>query len=446
MEVKQAAVAAVIKINMKKNIAFYSIVLLLVSGHIMAQEEEPTEYKKRVLEAVEVNLLSSYYTQDGENAAVTGGRGTEELTDIAPSINISIPLNDDDVLTVDATVSAYTSASSSNIDPFDGPQPADPFVASSGASEQDTWFGLTANYAHSSDDRNTIISGNVSFANEYDYSSIGFGGSITKLFNEKNTELQLNVNAYFDSWRPQYPIEFREGFNLSDYSFSGNPNFSSNYTEFQDESRNSYSIGVSLSQILSKSIQTAFIGDVVLQNGLLSTPHQRVYFGDFEDTMVENFTLGNDIERLPDTRTKIALGNRTNFYLNQNFILRTYYRFYTDDWGIDSHTFKAELPIKLGLNYTFYPMYRYYTQTAANDFGEYNTIVSTQEFHTSDYDLAEYDAHQYGIGFKYYNPLNKLNIGGFGLKSIDLKYNYYERTTQNFNANITSLSFNFVAN
>jgi hypothetical protein len=91
-------------------------------------------------------------------------------------------------------------------------------------------------------------------------------------------------------------------------------------------------------------------------------------------------------------------------------------------------------------------MYRYYTQTAANDFGAYNTIVSTQEFYTSDYDLAEYDAHQYDIGFKYYNPLNKLNIGGFGLKSIDLKYNYYERTTQNFNANITSLSFNFVAN
>ena len=117
-----------------------------------------------------------------------------------------------------------------------------------------------------------------------------------------------------------------------------------------------------------------------------------------------------------------------------------------NDWGIDSHTFKAELPIKLGLNYTFYPMYRYYTQTAANDFGEYNTIVSTQKFYTSDYDLAGYDAHQYGIGFKYYDPLNKLNIGGFGLKSINLEYNYYERTTQNFNANITSLSFNFIAN
>lgn len=86
---------------------------------------------------------------------------------------------------------------------------------------------------------------------------------------------------------------------------------------------------------------------------MLSSPHQRVYFG---DTMIENFTLENNIERLPDTLTKIALGNRTNFYLNQNLILRTYYRFYTDDWGIDLHTFKAELAIKLGLNYTLYSM------------------------------------------------------------------------------------------
>jgi hypothetical protein len=90
-------------------------------------------------------------------------------------------------------------------------------------------------------------------------------------------------------------------------------------------------------------------------------------------------------------------------------------------------------------------MYRFYTQTAAKDFGEYNTILSTQEFYTSDYDLAEYDAHQYGIGFKYYDPLTKFKISNFGLKSINLEYNHYNRTVQNFTAHITSISFNFVA-
>lgn len=425
-----------------KNYLLYSLIAL-VSLASFAQQE--TEYKKRVLESTEVNLLSSYYTQDGENAAVTGGRGTEELSDIAPSINVAIPLNDDDILAIDATVSAYTSASSSNINPFDGNQAADPFVASSGASEKDTWFGLTASYSHSSDDRNTIISANVSFANEYDYTSFGFGGSLTKLFNQKNTEIQLKANIYLDQWNPQYPIEFREGFNLNEYNYEGEINFSPNYSNFESLNRNSYSLGLSVSQILSKSIQTSFIADFVVQDGLLSTPHQRVYFEDLQDTMIENFMLANDVERLPNSRTKLAIGNRSSFYINQNFIIRSYYRYYTDNWGIDSHTFKVELPIKFGLNYTLYPNYRYYTQTQTDYFGEFNTISSTDEFYTSDYDLASYNANQYGLGFKYYDPLNSFKIGGFGLKSIQIEYNYYERTTQNFNANISSLGFTFIA-
>ncbi len=440
-----------------KNYLLYSLIAL-VSLASFAQEE--TAYKKRVLESTEVNLLSSYYTQDGENAAVTGGRGTEELSDIAPSINVAIPLNDDDVLAIDATVSAYTSASSSNINPFDGNQAADPFVASSGESQQDTWFGLSANYSHSSDDRNTIISANVSFANEYDYTSFGFGGSLTKLFNQKNTEVQLKANVFLDQWGPQYPTELtarlnnqnvlakdddEDDFNLADYTIIGNQNFNTNFSRFTAFNRNSYSLGVSVSQILSKSIQTSFVADFVSQEGLLSTPHQRVYFGDIEDSMIENFMLGNDVERLPNSRIKLAIGNRSSFYINQNFVVRSYYRYYTDDWGIDSHTFKIELPIKFGINYTLYPSYRYYTQTQTDYFGEFNTLLSTDEFYTSDYDLASYNANQYGLGFKYYDPLNSLKIGGFGLKSINLEYNYYARTTQNFNANISSLGFTFIA-
>jgi hypothetical protein len=38
-------------------------------------------YKKRVLENTEIDILTSFYTQDGKNAAVTGGIGTEKLND-----------------------------------------------------------------------------------------------------------------------------------------------------------------------------------------------------------------------------------------------------------------------------------------------------------------------------------------------------------------------------
>ncbi len=428
---------------MKYQLLFVSLLAFGVSIKSIAQES--IEYKKRVLDQMEIKVLSSYYSQDGDNAAVTGGRGTEELTDLAPIINVAIPLNDDDVLIIDASVSAYTSASSSNIDPFDGDQPADPFLTSTGASRQDVWSSLTVDYSHSSDDRNKIWSAHTSFAAEYDYTSIGFGGSYTRLFNQKNTELQVKANVFLDFWNPQYPIEFRDGFNPNDFEFTGTNIYAPNFEKFGDTNRNTFNLGLNFSQILSKSIQTAFISDVVLQNGLLSTPHQRVMFADIEDTVVEDFTLGNDVEKLPDSRLKIALANRTNFYLTENFILRSYYRFYTDDWGVDSHTFELELPIKLSMKYTLYPSYRYYTQTGADYFNGFNQALSTDEFYTSDFDLAEYDAHQYGMGFKYYDPLNKFRIGGFGLKSINLEFNQYSRTSQNFDAFFTSIGLSFSA-
>lgn len=430
---------------------FFFVALLKVSA------QDNSEYKKRVLDQMEVKVLSSYYSQEGVNAAVTGGRGTEELTDIAPTINVAIPLNDDDVLSIDASVSAYTSASSSNIDPFDGNGRADPFITSTGASRQDVWSSLSVNFSHSSDDRNAIWSANASFATEYDYFSVGFGGSYTRLFNQKNTEIQLRGNVFLDAWSPQYPIELRnnskslnlnkdddeDDFNLANYTIIGNQDFNTSFTFFENVNRNSFNLGLNFSQILSKSIQTSFISDVVLQEGLLSTPHQRVMFGDIEDSIIEDFILGNDVERLPDTRFKIALGNRTNFYLNENFILRSYYRFYTDDWGINSHTVEVELPVKFGMKYTLYPSYRYYKQTATDYFSEYNQALSTDEFYTSDFDLAGYEAHQYGIGFKYYDPLNKFKVGGFGLKSINLEFNQYTRTSQNFDAFFTSIGLSF---
>ena len=405
---------------------------------VFAQEDPATEtYKKRVLETIEIDVLSSYYNQDGQNAAVTGGIGTEELTDATGTIVLAIPLNADDVLTIDAGVSAYTSASSSNINPFDGGGQADAFQASSGASSGDTWANLTGSYAHSSDDRNKIWSAKASVSSEYDYFSIGFGGSYTWLFNEKNTELSLNGNIYLDTWKTIYPIELRPGANY------GGAGYNPQFTAFDNTGRNSYSLGLGFSQILSKNLQGSLALDLVQQQGLLSTPFQRVYFSDKPDVFVEDFQLADDIERLPDTRFKIALGGRLNYYINSMFVLRSYYRYYTDDWGIQSHTASLEVPVKITDKFTLYPSYRFYNQTAADQFGTYNTHLSTDEFYTSDYDLSKYNANQFGFGLNYTDIFAKLHIIQFGLKSIDLKYYNYKRNT-GLSSNIITAGFKFV--
>ncbi|MDI9258336.1 DUF3570 domain-containing protein [Flavobacterium sedimenticola] len=477
---------------MKNSFLFFAT---LVSLSAFCQEADTTKvFKKRVLDATEVDFLISYYKQDGVHSAVSGGMGSEKLTDLASNIVVTMPMNADDVLTVDAGISSYTSASSSNINPFNdsgasggGDDDDDddratvnprgtPWLASSGASAQDALASVTVNYSHSSDDRNFIWNADVSFSNEYDYTSIGFGGGIAKLFNQKNTEVSLKANAYLDQWRPIYPTELHEYSRygnsfLSNGYFSGQTVYNQNgaattdYLPSQFETissvnRNSYSVSFSFSQILTKKLQASVFFDLLFQEGLLSTPYHRIYFADkanyylgepqyipvYEtEANVGVYRLADDIERLPGTRFKLPFGLRLNYYISERFKLRTYYRYYTDNWGIQAHTANIEIPIKLSDQFTVYPMYRYYTQTASKYFAPFETHVSTEKYYTSDYDLSTFNANQFGFGATYLDIFTKAKIWKLGLKNIDFRYNHYQRS-DTLSADIVSMVFKFILN
>lgn len=489
------------------------VFLLSISG--LAQENDSIEvvYKRRVLEASEIEFISSYYKQDGNHSAVSGGIGTEKLTDVASNIVLTIPLNADDILTIDAGFSAYTSASSSNINPFftDGsyvdngnntgasrgyakstkdlnrdsdddddygttqPLPyGSPWIESTGASRKDVLTTLSANYSHSSDDRNLIWNGNLSVSREYDYQSFGFGGGIAKLFNEKNSEISIKASAYLDKWKAIYPTELHEyakyGFNFQNNGYFENVTVydqygleSSNYlpfyfSEFDNEKRNSYSLSLGFSQVLTKELQVSIFMDVLYQEGLLSTPYHRVYFADKANYYIGQkryiplydtpqnkgvYRLADDVERLPDNRFKLPLGARLNYYINDLMVLRTYYRFYSDDWGLVSHTASIELPIKISNSFTAYPMYRFYTQKALDYFAPFEQHYSSEKYYTSDYDLSSFDSHQYGAGFSYAAVFSPFKIFKFGLKNVDFRYNHYSRSDQ-LEADIFTIAIKFV--
>ena len=202
-------------------------------------------------------------------------------------------------------------------------------------------------------------------------------------------------------------------------------------------------MSLGFSQVVTKKIQGSFFLDVLYQNGLLSTPYQRVYFADKGDFFINEFQLADDIERLPDSRFKLPIGTRWNFYLNEKLTLRTYYRYYCDNWDITSHTLYVELPYKLTEKFTVIPMYRFYSQGASKYFAPYEGHISTDEYYTSDYDLSTFNAHQYGIGVSYTDIFTNAKIWKFGLKNIDLRFNHYDRN-DGLSANIVSFGIKFV--
>lgn len=470
--------------------------LVLLPFSIFAQQStDSTTFYKRALETTELSILTSFYTQNGKNAAVTGGIGSEQLNDYATNISVSIPVKQNGILSINGTVSAYTSASSSNLNPWtdasNGEEDEDgddkngtsantgtPWAASSGASRQDVWTNLAVSYSHYSKDRNSIYSGNLSISNEYDYFSLGGGVGLVKLFNKKNTELGIKANVYLDNWIPVYPTEiktyiknngnlnldFFQGTDILDQSgniinkFSPNAWSPTQNKLIDGKKRNTYSATISLSQILGKTSQLSLFSDIVYQTGWLANPMQRVYFADksnfyigtassipfyTEERNKNVFQLADDIERLPNSRLKIPIGIRLNQYITENLVLRSYYRYYFDDWGIQSHTIDAELAIKFGQKFTLYPNYRFYTQTQADYFAPYETHLSTEEFYTSDFDLSKYSTNQLGLGAKYTDIFTKSHVWKFGLKSLTLDYNYYKRTT-GLKAHIISFGANFI--
>ena len=490
----------------------------------VAQVSDSTKlYKKRVLENTEIDFLMSLYGQDGVHSPVNGGIGTEKLSDQTAAIVISIPLNADDVLTVDAGISAYTSASSSNVNPFmnsssnslkslnwsgikgltasgasrggggggggntgggGGPVPPQnainpvgtPWLASTGASHAEKLKSLSTTFSHSSEDRNTVWGSNLSLSNEFTYSSFGFGGNLTKLFNEKNTEIGLKGSIFLDNWRQIYPTELKEylligdGFQYLGYfagvkilDQAGSTMTSTDYLPhgfkpWSHSGRDSYSMSFYTSQIISKRFQAALFFDLVLQQGMLSTPYHRIYFADKPNyyigvaSDISHYTspantgvyqLSDAIETLPNARFKIPLGIRMNYFINERFVLRSYYRYYYDDWGLQAHTLNLDLPVKLSQAFTLTPSIRYYSQNQVKYFGPYETHFSTEKYFTSDYDLSKFISKQYSLALNYTDIFTRFKIVALGLKSVNLRVSHFERT-DGLSANIISLGVKFV--
>lgn len=397
---------------MKKiSFAIFTSLLQLLTA---SAQTDSAAYKQRRLTLDQVNLVSSYYMQDGNNSAVTGGIGSEQLTDIANTIELRMIKRDKQdhlhSFSFELGIDHYTSASSDKIDAS----------TISSASRADTRLYPSLNWTVSNDRNGLTAGAGVYYSTEYDYQSIGIDANVAKSSDDKNRELALKLQAYFDTWKVILPAELRPrgyGSGSDDGSVDSKP-------------RNSYSASASFSQVINQRLQIALLADGIYQNGLLATKYQRVYFTD-NSAKVEN---------LPNTRFKLPLGIRVHYFIGTRVIARGYYRFYTDNWGVQAHTANIELPVKITPTFSVSPFYRYYMQTAANYFLPYHMHNASEVFYTSDYDLSKFQSHFFGIGLRLVPEKGMLGIRRW--TSLELRYGHYLRNT-GLHSDIISLNAGF---
>ncbi|NDC77340.1 MAG: DUF3570 domain-containing protein, partial [Chitinophagia bacterium] len=210
------------------------------------------------------------------------------------------------------------------------------------------------------------------------------------------------------------------GFFLTSASHGGIPS----------DPRNTLNASLSYSTVVNKDLQVALLTDVVAQQGYLGLPFHRVYW---KDGSVH-------VEKLPTSRMKLPIGARLSYYAGDRVILRAYYRFYTDTWGIHAHTASLEVPVKVTPFLSLSPFFRYHTQTAATWFAPYQAHTSADAFYTSNYDYSAFDARFVGLNLRLSPPSGVMGLKRFSL--LELRGGHYVQTT-GLTSNTVSVNLRF---
>jgi hypothetical protein len=375
--------------------SLFVLFTILVSSAQLIIMKDSARYEKKAISLEEANVLTSFYMQNGNHSAVTGGIGTEALFDNSNIIDLKFSRQSVNgkktTFGAEFGIDYYTSASSDNID-----------FRKSSASSQDVRFYPSLNYTVEDQSKKQSKGGHLSFSKEYDYTSFGGGVNFSKTFNSGMTDFQGKVNGFYDTYLEILPSEFNTS--------------SGRKQRYTSAPRQSYEGSLSLSHILNSKFQAALILDLAYQTGLLSTPFHRVYTTEGE--LVR--------EVLPSSRIKIPVGIRANYFVTDAVIVRTFYRYFKDNWGMVAHTMQLELPIKVSQKISIAPHARYHMQSGIDYFDPYSGAAPSDIYRTSDYDLSSFNSITVGANFRIL-PL-KTVVKNYAFSAIEIRPSYYHRS------------------
>jgi hypothetical protein len=378
--------------------------------------KDSASYHPKKLKLDEVNLVSSYYTQTGDHSAIRGGIGSEAVTDLANGLELKWVGTDarqrKSTLTAGIGIDYHTAASQA-------------WISKTGASKRTDGLRIypSLDWTRENEKKGSSFSLGGYYSNEYNYQSLGFSAGATQK-TKNNGEFGLKLSGYFDQVKLILPSEFEPAgaYTIGRDGELKHPHYSST-------PRETYTASFSFSQVINTRLQAIFLVDLVEQQGYLGLPFHRVYFADGADS----------IEKLPSNRFKLPLGFRLNYFLGDKIILRGYYRYYIDSWGLRSQTAGLEVPVKLTPFFSISPFYRYYSQTAVNYFAPFEQHHESDTYYTSNFALSKFSSNFFGAGLRLAPPKG---IFGTHLSTMEIRYGHYTQTTDLI-SNVISLNLQF---
>ncbi len=158
--------------------------------------------------------------------------------------------------------------------------------------------------------------------------------------------------------------------------------------------RQFYSIGVT--QIVTRNLIMGLSVETITDEGFLNNPYRTVRYLDATSPVGYSY----EPELYPNTRTSTAVGIRARYYLPYRAAIQGEYRFFTDTWGIISHTGAISYTHPWG-PFTFTGKYRFYTQDQADFYRDLFPRSEATNFRGRDKELSQFVSQTFRLQASY---------------------------------------------
>lgn len=158
--------------------------------------------------------------------------------------------------------------------------------------------------------------------------------------------------------------------------------------------RQFYSIGVT--QIVTRNLIMGLSVETITDEGFLNNPYRTVRYLDATSPVGYSY----EPELYPNTRTSTAVGIRARYYLPYRAAIQGEYRFFTDTWGIISHTGAISYTHPWG-PFTFTGKYRFYTQDQADFYRDLFSRSEATNFRGRDKELSQFVSQTFRLQASY---------------------------------------------
>lgn len=204
------------------------------------------------------------------------------------------------------------------------------------------------------------------YSNELDYIGKAIFANYTRQLNKGNTAVGIGFSQSNDKWSPN------------------------NNRVLEIANRDEQKIDFSINQLLSPDASMQFVYSYMHSKGFLASPYPYV----MQDSFI-------GFEKYPEDRVGHAFALKGVKYIDEDNAFNYGYRYYTDDWGIDSHTFNAEWLHDINEELMVGARARYYTQSAADFTRVIGSYASNDKYLVTDYRMSAFESYDIGLPVKY---------------------------------------------